>query len=320
MRFTKFDKVLVPLVRCPLCKSRCQWQPGVFDCTSCGSVYRQLTVGDGDATEHVYDFRVCRPDYCVPPGQSHWAKIQRRYEAYHRSNVLSDNLAVYLDQIESVRDLYTQHFPITGHVLDVGGHQGRLRHFLRQDQASLYVSFDPFPGVFKGLGDQPNLRRAYPCLDQACNFAAGHAEALPWVSGAFDWVHMRSVLDHFEDPYVALKEAYRVLKPDGRCLIGLTVKRQSDQADASVPQADRSVVPTTATLVRRIRGVATAVTKPLRSPVHVPAGHQDEHLFEWRYEDLLDVLSRCRFSVLKQHWQRPTVVYLMARKMEVPFL
>jgi ubiquinone/menaquinone biosynthesis C-methylase UbiE len=34
---------------------------------------------------------------------------------------------------------------------------------------------------------------------------------------------MRSVVDHFADPYLALKEAYRVLKPNGRLMIGLSI-------------------------------------------------------------------------------------------------
>ena len=65
--------------------------------------------------------------------------------------------------------------------------------------------------------------KAYPCLIEPCNFLLAQAERLPFKNNSFDWVHMRSVLDHLEDPYVALKEAYRVLEPGGSLLIGLTV-------------------------------------------------------------------------------------------------
>ena len=50
------------------------------------------------------------------------------------------------------------------------------------------------------------------------------AEFLPFKEKSFNWVHMRSMLDHVQVPDLALKEAKRVLKDDGSILIGLTVE------------------------------------------------------------------------------------------------
>ena len=67
------------------------------------------------------------------------------------------------------------------------------------------------------------MASAYPCLKEPLNFVAGVAERLPFQSKMFDYVHMRSVLDHLHDPYIAMKEAWRILKPEGKLLIGLSV-------------------------------------------------------------------------------------------------
>ena len=60
-------------------------------------------------------------------------------------------------------------------------------------------------------------------LEPPLNFIAATAEFQPFVEGSFDWVHMRSMLDHVQVSDLALLEAKRVLKPTGHVLIGLYV-------------------------------------------------------------------------------------------------
>jgi ubiquinone/menaquinone biosynthesis C-methylase UbiE len=48
---------------------------------------------------------------------------------------------------------------------------------------------------------------------------------IPWKGiedGSFDWVLMKDVLEHLNDPINVIKEAYRILKPDGKLYIRVT--------------------------------------------------------------------------------------------------
>ncbi len=47
------------------------------------------------------------------------------------------------------------------------------------------------------------------------------AESLPFVDGSFDRVICQGSLDHFADPMAFMREAARILKPDGRVVIAL---------------------------------------------------------------------------------------------------
>ncbi len=60
-------------------------------------------------------------------------------------------------------------------------------------------------------------RRLHPKIE----FRAGSAEAMPFGDGEFDAVVGNFVLHHSGDPNKVLKEAFRVLRPDGR--MGFTV-------------------------------------------------------------------------------------------------
>ncbi len=221
--FIKFDQALVEILCCPLCKGDLQKSDSGFSCGDCGLFFPPTVVEIGDGhVENVYDFRMNRPLYCVPQSKTLWQETQMVFEQFTDEFGSRDSLQEYLDEIDSVREIYTEEYHISGSVLDVGGHQGRLRHFLGDD-VDLYVSIDPYMEVFRGLDEQPNLLKAYPCLSEPCNFLSADAEYLPFKSRSFDWIHMRSVVDHFEDPYQAFLEAYRVCKIGGRLLVGLAI-------------------------------------------------------------------------------------------------
>ena len=49
----------------------------------------------------------------------------------------------------------------------------------------------------------------------------GIGERLPFRSSSFDWVMCKGALDHFPDPYKAIEEISRVLKPDGTAVISI---------------------------------------------------------------------------------------------------
>jgi len=58
-------------------------------------------------------------------------------------------------------------------------------------------------------------------FDRQAVLARGIAEALPFREGSFDKVVCKGSLDHFADRAAFMKEAARVLRPDGRLVIAL---------------------------------------------------------------------------------------------------
>lgn len=270
---------------------------------------------DGQNEEAVHDFRICRPAHCVPLGIASWIDAQSEYGRHHQKCVQRDALQEYLDELDSVREIYTDEYHIAGRVLDVGGHQGRLRHYLGSD-VSLYVSVDPCIDIFSGIGSQPNLLRAYPCLSTPCNFIAAHAEHLPFKSGCFDWVHMRSVVDHFADPYLAFLEAYRCCKPGGKLLVGLSLMekkpapntRRTDTATGLARRITALPARLAAKLTRDgLGGLCGAVAARLCRPGGrtQTTARKDDHMFRLTYAGLMDLFECTGWDVIREHWQKP---------------
>ncbi len=300
--FMQLNRRVLPLLRCPLCKGELVRGAAGFDCSTCASTFPCRSVDVGTRTEDVYDFRVRRPAYCNPSSQQLWEDGQHEYETFHRSGAARDDLAEYRAEIDGVRAVYDEEFRLSGAVLDVGGHQGRVRHFLPAADREAYVSVDPLLDAFAGIERQPNLLAAYPCLAEPCNFLSARAEALPFANDAFDWVHMRSVVDHFEDPFLAFKEAYRVLKPGGRLLVGLAILERLNAVQRG------SLVARAANKLRTdgLRSVLGAALRKSAASVGIQLRNPDDHhIFHFSYDQLVDLLAAVGFHTDKVHWQRP---------------
>lgn len=301
---TKLDEELIGVLACPLCKGDLERSPERFHCRACGLVFPRQDVRINETgLEGIFDFRIHRPEYCMPADYRLWAKGQDEYERWSRQRRGSGSIDEYLDEIESVREVYTEEYHISGSVLDVGGHQGRLRHYL-EDDVSLYVSVDPYITVFENIENEPSLIQAYPCLTEPCNFLAAHAEYLPFKARSFDWIHMRSVLDHFADPYLALREAFRCCKASGRLLIGLALLEEAQVRGERCPGHDgpkRGVWQRALTKLRREggRGFIKAIFVRLRG------GGRDHHTFRLNHGELRDLLERTGWRIGKEHWQKP---------------
>jgi len=290
-------------------------------CKDCGTEYHKRRVVQGRHTEPVFDLRIHRPAYCIPPILARWADLHEEYKKYHKERRSVDDLTVYLDEIDSVKEIYTQEFSIEGKVLDVGGGEGRLRHFLKDKDVPLYVSVDPYLEIFQNLEFQPNLLKAYPCLRKPCNFLSCYSENLPFNKNTFDWIHMRSVLDHFQDPYLALKEAYRVLKSNGTLLIGLSIRSRESSLKTDDIHDNPSRPVSLISKVRR-KFTQTGLTSLAREAIRrvMKKGERnipDDHMFRWTYGDLIDFIRITGFNVVKEHWQKPPFtmcIYLSAKK------
>jgi len=68
-------------------------------------------------------------------------------------------------------------------------------------------AIDPLGNEFKG--------KFHELQDASVNYIAGYGEDLPYEDDFFDVVIVRNALDHLNDPYKALLEIYRVIKPTG---------------------------------------------------------------------------------------------------------
>jgi SAM-dependent methyltransferase len=303
--FIKLDQKVIDLLCCPLCKAGVIQSKDreYFICTSCATQYPLKAINVGNHTEQAYDFRIQRPSYSIPKMNKVWNESQKDYESFIERLSSQDRLENYLAEIDSVNEIYTQEFHIRGDVLDVGGSQGRLRHFLATPEVPLYVSIDPYLQVFDNIQDQPNLLKAYPSLSQPCNFLIGRAEELPFISNSFDWVHMRSVIDHFEDPYKALKEAYRVLRPNGNLLVGLAIIEKKKVL--SFPTRVRLKLEREG-VVGLLKGVISRLAGFLRVQ---GVEKKDHHIFRFTHAELKDLLSTIGFTVNKEHWQKPPFSY-----------
>jgi SAM-dependent methyltransferase len=315
--FIKLDQKVIDLLCCPLCKAGViqSKDKEYFICTSCATQYPLRAVNVGNYTEQTYDFRIQRPSYCIPKSNKVWNESQKDYELNQKNQSSQDRLENYLAGIDSVNEIYTQEFHIRGAVLDVGGGQGRLRHFLSTQEVPLYISIDPYLQVFENIQRQPNLLKAYPSLTQPCNFLTARAEELPFVSNSFDWVHMRSVVDHFEDPYKAFKEAYRVLRPDGNLLIGLAIMEKLSHTPTpkgiSLQTRVRLKLEREG-LVGLLRGAKSRLAGLSRGQGQDQVvGKRDHHIFRFTHAELKDLLSATGFTVNKEHWQKPPFSYCL---------
>jgi len=211
-----------------------------------------------------------------------WEEGQREFEKQMKAEYMRDNLQIYLDEIESVREIYTEVFHLSGKILDVGGCQGRLRHYLGLDTTG-YTSIDPMPFNLHALEDQPNLLKAYPCLttrlSYSCKFITGVAEDLHlFQNDTFDWIHMRSVVDHFENPLLAFREAYRVCKPGGHLLVGMAIMEKKK-----------------------------TTLKSLWDSIFDP----DMHIAHLTVEQLHDLYQQTGWKVAQEHWQKPPFDYCL---------
>lgn len=199
----------------------------------------------------------------------------------------------YEGQRRGVGPVYRE-LPVVGRCLDVGGNDGRLRAFL--NPAEEYVSIDPYLEIVREPRSE-ECRRVYPFLDEPLNFIAALAEHLPFSSESFAVVHMRSVIDHFASPELALREAFRVLRGDGQLIVGLTVrggKAGRDTASVRFKETARSML--------------------------VGAGFssfEDHHIWHPTYDELRRLIDHCGFHVDKTHWQaseHDRVCYIRAVK------
>ena len=179
--------------------------------------FKNISINDSKKINGILDLR---SSLLNKPKFNKWKKSQFEFEKWIKNDAeyKFSKKNNYLNEIRFIKPVYS-YFKISGKILDVGGHIGTLREFINKDD--YYVSIDPFIDCLSFVS--PEKFHAYKCLDNNFNFVYANAEQLPFKSRSFDYVHMRSVIDHFLDINLSLKEANRVLVKDGKILIGTFV-------------------------------------------------------------------------------------------------
>jgi ubiquinone/menaquinone biosynthesis C-methylase UbiE/uncharacterized protein YbaR (Trm112 family) len=208
------DRATVSLLCCPACRSgsldpRCvedgdQLVSGVLLCTSCRAEFRvdagipYLRASDQENKEiwdtwrhHIEGFAARRASRDPVVRSQGSPRWQRKMEAF----------GSFLD----VPD---------GRVLDVGCGPGNIRRSLDPLRITYYGA-DPLP--VEGVGDFP--------------FVCALAESIPFRSGTFSSLIVRSALDHFRDLEGFLSEATRVLTSDGRFFLEQVIHDRSGVGD-----------------------------------------------------------------------------------------
>ena len=242
----------------------------------------------------IFDLRLLKNE--TTKDQHVWKEGQVAFEKWAKNLADRDKSMDYFREIEGVRGVY-EDIPIVGSCLDVGGHQGRLRQFLKPGQK--YVSCDPFYTVFDQLKAQPNLLKAYPFLMENVNFICCDAEMLPFKARSFQTVHMRSVIDHFLNPEMALLESYRVLEENGVLIIGLTViGGKTGKLDLKTQIKE---------------GLRDCLTKIGFDK------YKDHHIWHPTFSSLKELIEKSGFRIEKVHWQKgleDKVCYIKSVKCE----
>jgi ubiquinone/menaquinone biosynthesis C-methylase UbiE len=171
-----------------------------------------------------------------------------------------------------------------------------VRQFLADDVE--FVSTDPW--LYAPVASSAARKAAYPCLNRPLNFIGATAEFQPFIADQFDWVHMRSMLDHVQVVDLALLEARRVLKPGGRMLIGLYV----DGGKSGVISFERRL------------------KDSIKAGLELVGINRwkDHHIWHPTYKNLLKLITTDNgFAVEDTYWQphwKNMVCYVCARKLD----
>ena len=185
--------------------------------------------------------------------------------------------------------------PIKGACLDVGGLDGRIRAFMEPEQR--YACVDPYPGAISDIALQPALTEIYSALKRPVNFVCGMAEYLPIADATFDTVHMRSVIDHMNDPAQALREAFRVLRPNGQIIVGVSVEGRKT-GEPSIKERARETL--------RSAIVALGVER-----------YRDHHIWHPTWPDLMRLIEAAGFTCSPPYWYNERVVFVKAVKLQI---
>jgi SAM-dependent methyltransferase len=192
---------------CPVCQGQLCFSPRLIRCSLCSREFPQ------EEGEGAYNLM---PESFASGGNILWSnrlqEMERWYEDLMSSpaqtiNCFSQDYQPFSAILASFR----------GHVLDLGGGTGIVRHYL--PPSTEYLVADP--SLTWRRSRWSSLAEQFPCLATQPNFIRAVGEYLPFPDGSFDAALSFWSLNHVDQPERVLQEVGRVLKPEGRFLIVL---------------------------------------------------------------------------------------------------
>lgn len=228
-----------------------------------------------------------------------WINGQSEYELAEKGFLKRINHPEKLSDLDSeVADVYDE-IKMRGDVLDVGGAYGFVIKQAGLDP-SRYVSIDPVDTDWNRLREYGHIEAHYSVCKAATRIR-GFAEFLPFADASFDFVHMRSCIDHLANPNLALMEVFRVLRRGGRLVVGISLEGsykidRTNLKDLVKYMASKS--PTFRNIIKLVR--------------------LDHHMFHPTIDSLRNLIERNGFKIEKEVWQKAyhNVIYLQAARLE----
>jgi SAM-dependent methyltransferase len=191
---------------CPVCKGGLSFSGDVISCVACGREFAQSR----------RDSLNLLPAELMRHDQSNWDARQQEMEEWYRELITHKQWAVecFSHDYGPFSSLLAR---LTGTILDLGGGNGIVRHYL--PQSTRYIAIDP---SVTWLGNEWGaIAETFPCLRARPCFIRGVGEYLPFPAESFDAVLAFWSLNHASYPADIFAETYRVLMPAGRFIVSL---------------------------------------------------------------------------------------------------
>jgi len=196
--------VLGVAVKCPLCKGELARIPYKIKCKNCRQEYNQ-------SSENYLNLM---PAQEIAENDDGWKERQEEMEQWYRDLIPDIDSAI--DVLKHDYQPFGPYFSkLKGHILDIGGGLGLVRHYLPEESNLIVV--DP---SLDWLGsDWSLLSKSFPCVEKQPDFILGKGEYLMFGDQSFDTVLSLWSMNHVSQPSRVFQEVQRVLKPGGNFFV-----------------------------------------------------------------------------------------------------